>query len=82
MIVAPQDLGNINYGYIGSSIGLTKIELIAAGGLNIFWSDFSKAKFFKGELKYKYYDEPRDIFYINLGVNKYKNDIKKNIYKR
>ena len=67
----PQDIGNFHYGYIGRAIDIPPTILIASAGYN------QLTKFGLRTLKNCFTnslcDDPRDTYYIEMGMLKYDN---------
>ena len=75
MIMEDQDIGNLNYGYVGRAYGYSKELLLdGAGAYQIFEQVF---KHRKGTETYKncftasICDDPRDTYFIEMGMMKY-----------
>lgn len=73
-VMEAQDLGNYHYGYITRAAGLYEINLQMGSSIN----QMTKMNFetFKNCFTTSLCDDPRDKYYINLGVIAYDNSIK------
>lgn len=58
-----EDIGNVHYGYVGSSIGLTTNDLCTAGGIVQLLTGTSSWAYYDS-----YWDDPRDTEYIKKGI--------------
>lgn len=72
IIMDPQDIGNFHYGYIGRSIGLSEYVLISGAGVN----QLSKynIKTIQNCFSPSICDDPRDTYFISMGIIKYDNE--------
>ena len=72
IIMDPQDVGNFHYGYIGAAIGIHEDILVLEAGANQLKNH--KFKTIQNCLTPSYCDDPRDTYYIRLGIIKYNSE--------
>lgn len=72
IIMDPQDVGNFHYGYIGAAIGIHEDILVLGAGANQLKNH--KFKTIQNCLTPSYCDDPRDTYYIRLGIIKYNSE--------
>ncbi|KYH30783.1 hypothetical protein CLTEP_24920 [Clostridium tepidiprofundi DSM 19306] len=65
-----EDIGNIHYGYTGRSVGFSQVTLKSAAGLVQVLSGTAKKEWFNS-----YFDDPKDQYAIQRGIDMYNNGL-------